>query len=120
MPKCVTTCNAFAYFWHETLVVNRSHSNVELPGTVSFCPNTEQFHAGMCTFGSQIIVSKVCKYIKSGHNFGSHAIHMIPCSTYDICIFYLENITVKPLGDRTSCLSARYNGTLHNQSVNPV
>jgi hypothetical protein len=40
-------------------------------GTVSFCPNmaqsSMQFHTGMCTFGSQMFVLKVCEYIKSGH-----------------------------------------------------
>jgi hypothetical protein len=35
---------------------------------------SNKFHAGMCTFGSQILVVKVCEYIKSGHTFGRRAV----------------------------------------------
>jgi hypothetical protein len=33
-----------------------------------------KFHAGMCTFGSQNLVPKVFKYIKSVHILGCHAV----------------------------------------------
>jgi hypothetical protein len=33
-----------------------------------------QFHAGMCTFGSEILVPKACEHIKSGHTFGRRAL----------------------------------------------
>jgi hypothetical protein len=35
-----------------------------------YMAQSSQFHLGMCTFGSEILVPKVCKYIKSGHTFG--------------------------------------------------
>jgi hypothetical protein len=59
-------------FWHKVLAAKRTHSSVKLLGTVRFCSNkaqSSQFHAGMCMFGSQILVPTVCKYIKSGHIF---------------------------------------------------
>jgi hypothetical protein len=33
-----------------------------------------KFHAGMCLFGSQNLVPKICEYIESGHTFGCWAV----------------------------------------------
>jgi hypothetical protein len=61
MPKCMTTFNG-------------AHSSVEFPVFVRIWHKVVSFHAGMCTFGSQILLPKVCEYFKSGHTFGSHTV----------------------------------------------
>jgi hypothetical protein len=37
---------------------------------------SNKYHAGMFTFNSQILVSKVCEYIKNGHTFGHRAVKL--------------------------------------------
>jgi hypothetical protein len=47
------------------------------------CPNVFNhfFHVGMYSFGSQILVPKVCEYIKSGHTFGRCTVKdELPCT----------------------------------------
>jgi hypothetical protein len=74
--KCMTTFNVFAYFWHNILIAKHTHSRLELQGLLAFVQinmtQSSQFHTGMCTSRSQILMLKVCEYIKSGLTFGHH------------------------------------------------
>jgi hypothetical protein len=52
-PKCMTTFNVFAYFWHENFAAKHKHSSKWTSRTVTFCPTMAQSnkcHAGMSTF----------------------------------------------------------------------
>jgi hypothetical protein len=58
--------NVFIYFWNKILANKHMHSSMELQELSVFVQmwhNSSQFHAGMCTFGSQILLLKICKYI---------------------------------------------------------
>jgi hypothetical protein len=66
-PKCITTFNVFAYFWHKNLAYKPTHSSIKL---TTLCHNlfgqkltVSKVPCWNVTFGRQSIVPKVPMWI---------------------------------------------------------
>jgi hypothetical protein len=73
-------------FW----LPNRNFRNCQICLNMAQC---SRFHAGMCTFGSQILVPKV--YIKcSGHTIGHCAVNTVITVQYPTLCSYSSKMTL--------------------------